>query len=241
MSDNQIVPISLYASAIQYISPGDDYIDNQSVANEIKRAWDESCVVDKFGHIWLTDSCLNSILRTSKDNAKYYVQQIRKEHKSKDGDVTYIRGSEIIRFIDERLQNAGEIKKEKNLRFSYEMYSAIRDSDSARLLRAEYFESVKNCAKKLKKIRINQFNITQDELTGEILKKRTSEFSHIRSCSVYPYLMDNIINGHIVNKETHELITANSINDENELYNLCEEMGWNTAWYNDYVNYFGYI
>lgn len=118
------------------------------------------------------------------------------------------------------------------------MYLAIRDSDTACFLRAEYYESLKNCVKKLKKLRIKKFNITHDELTGEILKKRTSEFSHIRSCSIYPHFMDNIFNGHIVNKEIHEIITDRSINDENQLYDLCVKMNWKTNWYDEYIQYF---
>lgn len=137
------------------------------------------------------------------------------------------------------MQNAGTISKEKNLKFSYDVYGAIRDSETAKLLRAEYYESVKNYIKKLKKSRINTFDIEFDELTNYPLVKKTSEFSHVRSCSVYPYHMDNIMNGHIVNKETHDIITANSINDENELYDLCEDLGWNTSWYEGYVEYFG--
>jgi len=238
MSENHLVPIHSFASAIQYVSPNDEYINNKAVVSEIKNAWNDSCIVDKYGHIWINDTCLHSILRTTKDNVKYYIQQISKQNKWKDGQVTYIRGSEIIGYIDYRLQHAGEIAKEKNLRFSYDTYSAIRDSDTVRLLRAEYYESIKNCAKKLKKERIKQFRITHDELTNEVLNKRLSEFSHIRSCSIYPYLIDNIYNGHIVNESTHDIITRNSINDENELYELCEKLGWNTEWYSDYINYF---
>lgn len=238
MSGNYLNPLHSFAKDIEYISPNDEYIENKRVVKEIRDAWDNSCVVDKWGNLWIVDTHLHSILRTTKDNAKYYVQQIEKSNKFKDCGVTYIRGFAIIPFIDSRLQNAGGTGKEKNLKYSYHMYSAIRDSDTARLLRAEYYESIKNCVKKLKKTRIKELDIEYDELTNEPLIEKTSEFSHIRSCSVYPYLMDNIFNGHVVNKRTHDIITRNSINDEEELYALCEELGWETEWYERYIQNF---
>lgn len=235
--NNSIVTIAFFANNIQYISPNGEYIKNKKIVNEIKEAWDKSCAIDENGHIWLTDVYLHTIFRTSKDNAKYYVQQIEKEHKRKESDLTYIKGSEIIRVIDDRLQTAGVISKENNLRLSSEMYSAIRDSDTAKLLRYEYYENIKNYVKKLKQLRIMKFDLCLDELTGDLLDKKNSEFSHIRSCSIYPYLMDNICNGLVVNKNTHELITKLSINDENQLYDLCKEMKWHLGWYESYIDF----
>ena len=37
-----------------------------------------------------------------------------------------------------------------------------------------------------------------------------------------------------VNKETHDIITKETINDENELYSLCYKNGWNIEWYDKY-------
>lgn len=82
MKDKQVVPVSFYENPIQYISPSHDYIESKAVVNEIKNAWKDSCILDKTGNLWVKDSHLNSILRTSKSNAKYYVQQIRKEYKT---------------------------------------------------------------------------------------------------------------------------------------------------------------
>ena len=52
---------------------------------------------------------------------------------------------------------------------------------------------------------------------------------------MYKHLSDQIENGLIVNKETHKIITERGINEENELKLLCEEMGWDTNWYDDYI------
>lgn len=37
-----------------------------------------------------------------------------------------------------------------------------------------------------------------------------------------------------VNKETHDIITKKTINDENELYSLCYKNVWNIEWYDKY-------
>ena len=46
----------------------------------------------------------------------------------------------------------------------------------------------------------------------------------------------NIDNGLIVNVDTHEIITARAIVNEESLLNLCEELGWKTDWYIVYKN-----
>ena len=82
--------------------------------------------------------------------------------------------------------------------------------------------------------KIKKYNIKEDELTGKNIDIRTCEFSHIRSVSMYQEYSDNIENGLIVNKETHDKITRKEINDEDELYDLCIDNGWNLQWYEKY-------
>ena len=115
---------------------------------------------------------------------------------------------------------------------------AIRDCDSAEVLRTRYNEKLEDARKNLKHKRIKKYNIEYDELTGERLIKKTAEFSHIRSFAIYTEVGADIENGLIVNKETHKIITSNSTCDEVELYNLCLDEGWNIDWYNRYKNYY---
>lgn len=222
------------AKELKYENPNSDYIDNKKVVQAIQNAWKNSCVLCNDGNIWVYTKNLHTILRTTKDIAKYYVQQVSKNNKQKIDDDTIVKGCEIIYILDERLQNAGEIQKEKYLKYSNDTYSSIRDCDKAKLIRAEYYEMMKTYKNKLKKERIKKFTITKDELTNENLNKKNSEFSHIRSFSIYKDLATNIYNGLIVNKDTHKIITENKINDEDELYDLCEKQKWNIDWYEKY-------
>ena len=102
----------------------------------------------------------------------------------------------------------------------------------------KYNAFLENERKGLKKKRINKYNIKNDELTGDILRRKTAEFSHIRNYCIYREISSDIENGLIVNKETHVIITKKGINDENELKELCIEKGWNLEWYKKYKNYF---
>lgn len=233
MNGKNELQILLTAKELDYENPNSDYVKTKKVVTEIKNAWKNSCILGDDGNIWVSNEKLHSILRTTKANAAYYVQQISKTNKQKIGDNIFIKGWEILRILDERLQNAGEIPKEKALKYSSDTYIAIRDCDKAKLIRAEYYETIKIYKNKLKKERIKKFKITKDELTGEKLKNKC-EFSHIRSYSIYKNLAINIYNGLIVNKSTHEIITLNTINDEDQLFNLCKEYNWNTNWYSDY-------
>jgi len=81
---------------------------------------------------------------------------------------------------------------------------------------------------------LKKYDIKVDELTNEVLR-RGCEFSHIRSVTMYKYISDNIDNGLIVNKETHNLITSRGVNDEDELRDLCEGQNWNIDWYDKYI------
>lgn len=246
MKKNEIVQIAVYARDINYNYPDDSIITNKSVATAIKQAWKESCFIDNRGILWVSEVKLHIIIRTSPNNVKYLISAINKCNKTNYNNVIYIRGSEVLRLIDINLQTAGKIAREKYLKYSNDNYNSIRDCDEVKLIRAEYYENIKEFKKRLKKKRIQifkeelGFKIEKDELTDEKLEKG-SEFSHIRSCSIYTDLIDNIYNGHIVNKSTHNIITSRGINDEDELLKLCYEMGWNTQWYKYYVNYFGKI
>jgi len=41
---------------------------------------------------------------------------------------------------------------------------------------------------------------------------------------MYKFISDSIYNGLIINKNTHNIITAQGINDESELLELCTQM-----------------
>ena len=115
-----------------------------------------------------------------------------------------------------------------------EYYNLINTSNDVKLVRLEFDNYLKAQKRKLKSKRIKKYNIKEDELTGKNIDIRTCEFSHIRSVSMYQEYSDNIENGLIVNKKTHDKITRKEINDEDELYDLCIDNGWNLQWYEKY-------
>lgn len=234
MKSNQIVPYKHPASSFVYNVPQPKENQYKNTITAIKNAWNNSTSLDDLGQVWVETKKLHSILRTSKGNAKYIVASISDDNKLIIDKKTYIRGYELMKLIDKMIQECGLGTKGEYLRYSEKHYIAIRDCDKANNLRAEAEKLLLKVRKTLKKKRRSLYKISIDELTGEVLDVKNSDFSHIRSCSLYPSLADNINNGLVVNKSTHNIITEKNINDEEELYDICKSMGWQTDWYDKY-------
>ncbi len=205
------------------------------VVKEISNAWKNTSKIDYRGWVWVKKDRLHSILRTTKKNIDFIFMQIPDESKATFGNETYVRGYEVLKLIAKSLEENGAGTKGVYLETSKKYYDSIATCDKAKLLRLEYDHQLKAQRKLLKKKRIKAYNIKNDELTQEPLKTRTSEFSHIRSVAMYNFMSDSIDNGLIVNKETHTLITAQGVNDENELLDLCKDNNWATDWYDIYI------
>lgn len=210
----------------------------QKVAREIKNAWDNGSYIDDWGRLWVHEKYLAQILRTTRANVKYEILGLSSEKKYRiENSEILVRGDAVHQMIDYKLQNAGYIRREHYLRLSEMYYLAARDSKYARTIRYERYENIRENLKKMKQSRISYMNNSYDELTGQLLDSQSSEFSHIRSVSIYPELALYVENGLLVNKSTHKTITQYKINDENQLYSLCIELGWNCDWYDAFKNF----
>jgi len=236
--NNEIVPYAHPASSFSYPIPSSKEGQYKNTITSITNAWSNSAYLDGSGKTWVDIENLHSILRTNKGNARHIVAKISDESKIDINNKTFIRGYEIRMIIDKFIQECGAGTRGEYLRYSEKNYTSIRDSDRGKVLRLESEKRLVEAKNKLKKRRIKGYKIKKDELTGEILEVKTSDFSHIRSYSLYPHLADNLDNGLIVNKSTHKIITAENINDEDELYDLCNKNGWTTKWYDKFKKIF---
>lgn len=209
-------------------------ISNQRVVEQIRKAWTEGGGIDDFGTIWVDIRFLHTILRTTRIKANRMYNNAPDRFKRIINGKRYLNGAAVIGMLgDERTTSATRTRYDY-LGVSMDSYRDIdRSSDVGELrdrVRADRAKKQRN----LKKDRKKRFGVTKDELTGEPLDDRTSEFSHIRSFSCYPELGLCVENGLLVNKTTHEVITALGISDEDELFRLCREKGWSTEWYGAY-------
>jgi len=236
--NNEIVPYAHPASSFSYNIPSSKEGQHKNTITSITNAWSNSAYFDDSGKAWVDTENLHSILRTNKSNARYIVARISDEDKIDSNNKTFIRGYEIRMQIDKLIQECGAGTRGEYLRYSEENYTSIRDSDRGKILRSESENRLVEARKKLKKKRMKGYKIKKDELTGGTLDIKNSDFSHIRSYSLYPHLADNLDNGLIVNKSTHKIITEENINDEDELYDLCNKNGWTTKWYNKFKKMF---
>jgi hypothetical protein len=214
--------------------PKPDHGLDSSTAKSIYNAWMNTAIIDNYGMVWILPNSLAQILRTSKPNAKHIVDKIGRQYKTKGAEGTYLHYAEVNKKLSETILLAGSIKREKYAEYSESIGLAIRNSAQAKYQRAQTYEYLKEAKKKLRQQRVNWLKIGRDELTGIPLTAQ-SQFSHIRSCAIYPQLTACIWNGLVVNKQIHQIITDTYVNDENELYDLCREQKWSTKWFDEYL------
>lgn len=208
----------------------------KKVITEISNAWKNCITLDEKGWLWVEKEKLHSILRTNRANVNHILMRIEDKYKMISGNKTYIRGFQILALIAQQSEENATGTKSVYLDVSKQYYDAINSCDKVKLLRLEYDKVLSATRKTLKKKRKSRYKIKEDELTGEKLRYH-SEFSHIRSVALYGQLADSIENGLIVNRETHALITAEGINNEEELKLLCEEKRWSLQWYDKYKQF----
>lgn len=237
--NNSIVPYANPVKDMNYKIPEPTSNTHITHINRIRKAYNSTVYFDDSGVMWIQATKLAEIIRTNKVNAQYIISNnISDDAKVYSNNELYIRGYEIKGLIEKAIEESGVGTKRQYLKYSEKLFNAIRDCDNAENIRTIYHNQLQSDIKKLKNKRIRKYGIKFDELTGEKLKRLSAEFSHIRSYALFKSISDNIENGLIVNKEVHKIITKRGINDERELLELCEEMGWNTDWYNKYKIYF---
>lgn len=234
----ELTQLDYVIEEISYANP----LVKQRVASEIRNAWNKGAYFDQMGRLWIHEYYLAQILRTTRANVKYELLGLDNEKKYRiENNEILVRGDAVHQMIDYKLQNAGYIRREHYLRLSEMYYLAARDSDYIRNIRYEHYENIRENRKNMKTSRLSYIDHNFDELTGQLLDRRSSEFSHIRSVSIYPELALYLENGLLVNKDTHTIITNNSINDEDELYRLCVELNWSCDWYDPFIDFINLI
>ena len=235
-NSSAIVRIEIPASDLElsFIKPEDNYL-NERWLTSIHQAWTSSAGIDNNGAVWISIDKLHIILRTKKDTVKYLVaSEINSQCKREINGKIYIKGSEVIKLLNRIIQNAGSLKREEYARYSENMYLRIRDSKDAQLQRAKRYEFIKEYRDEMRRIRIAAFDLEYCELTNEPLMDKHNDFSHIRSVSFDLELADKIWNGLVVNRPIHKIINQHSINDEEQLLDLCQHQCWNADWYDKF-------
>ncbi|MDX8289112.1 hypothetical protein SLL00_04885 [Metabacillus indicus] len=237
--ETQLIPHPEWVGGIDFNKPEPDPCLklNKGTLTQIANAYDSHAFLDAEGVLWILGNKLNIVLRTSTTIAKFIVDGISDDDKTIIESKAFVRGAEINSQITREIEKSGLNDRGHYLRFSEGCLNNIRDSYTAKAIRGEAEERYNKELSRLKSKRINNFNIKHDELTGELLVKKTSEFSHIRSKKVFKQFALYIENGLIVNKGTHDQITKEGIIDENQLQFFCEQKGWKTDWYNYYIDF----
>ena len=209
-----LIKINDLEYTIRQINSGDL---SKTWVNSIENAWIKGAFLDKRGIVWIKYQYLPKLARIKKELVNYYLALIGLPVSD------YISGTDFVNLISVVFNATPTFRKRDYIRYSEKLYCFIRDSNKAEVLRARYYENIEDQRKK--------YNITVDELTRKPLNLKTAEFSHIRSVAIYPDLQLEEDNGLIINKETHDIITKNNIQDEEDLVRLCVQKRWETGWF----------
>ncbi|WP_133014847.1 hypothetical protein [Clostridium cuniculi] len=229
--NKQLIIISSYIKNIRYEMPKKAEELNKRTIKSISNAIGDG-IVDSKGFIWFDCNRLHTILRVkTKNDAAYILEKIDNKYKVDYNSRTYVRWSSLLAIVGKRIE---ENPKNDYLKLVLSILNEINNSNDVRVLQDKAKELQEKNIKKLKKQRIKNLKILKDELTNEKLDEKRAEFSHIRSVTMYPEFSEFIWNGLIVNKETHNIITSEAVNDEEQLYSLCFKKGWNIQWYDKY-------
>ncbi len=233
-SKNKIVPIFNKSHSIDYnLESIPDRLYKPS-AQKTLNAWENGTLVDTIGQVWIISDFLPSIWRTDASTASFFIGGISNNDKANFGGNDCIKYSAVIYRLNELIQSPISSKRRDYLRVSDDIGKRVRDSDPVEVIQLRYREFIEEVKKRLKQQRIKNYSISSDELTGKILNISLCEFHHIRRQSIYTDMISFLWNGLIINKETHNIITANEISDEYDLKAICEKKGWNTDWFNIY-------
>lgn len=185
--------------------------------------------------IYFDSRYIHHILRTKDYIAIEYIFELGISERINYENKIYISLPAVMKLITERMNSLGAGRTRDYLAFAESCLINIRDNDKFINIRTKLEKNWESELNKLKKQRIKQYNIKNDELTGEKLRKN-HQFSHIRSKAIYMNNALDINNGLIVNAETHNIITSKKVINENGLIELCKEQNWETNWYNIFKN-----
>lgn len=215
----------------------------------ITNAWQKGTIVDqKTGVVWVRQDKLASILCTDTKIARFIFGGADTKDKEtrmieEDGELKSIEClsvAHVSKELTKLILTPSKMTQRARGQFSYDHLTAILNSPEIGEIIAIHLEYVNSKQDYLKKARIKRFNLTADELTGELFhtSSQRSHFSHIRGKRTCVRLAIDIHNGLVVNDETHGIITKAGVEDEHELLEICKRYSWDISWYRPYVQRF---
>lgn len=237
MSENQL---SVFKKLKNMIVPKPTYDWSEydkGTITKIHNALVKGGGVDLTGCIWININDLPTLWRTTSKRTEVILEQVDRSEIQEINNESYLYGPEAVKrlYLEKNLPGAS-ISRRKYLAIALDMYRQLDESDAVENRRNEFQNALVEAKASLKGERQKLVHTDVDELTGAPLKV-DAQFSHIRAFHVYPGLGLKRHNGLIVNPETHKVITKENVVNEKELLKLCIRKGWNTDWYDDYMEW----
>lgn len=206
----------------------------QRSLSSIINAFFKSTVVAQNGMLYFRIRDLAQILRTGASGAERVLIYQGVSGVYSPAEIINIDGCECISgstlcgILDYRI-NSSLGKHRQYLKFSNDVYKYLVSKCNE--LREMYYLEIEQSRNKLKKERINRYNITRCEFTGKKFNRLSEvEFAHIEGVVVCPDRALSINNGVIILKEIHAELTRMQALTFREMYEYCQEMGYSLEW-----------
>lgn len=193
--------------------------------NKIDTTLANSVALTNAGTTLVSEDALPELLAETKKDTRYIVDnEIPDDAKVTIDGVNYIKSGPVIEKTHTRSEEHPDAMKRAKNSYSEQSLVNISKSETVKAQKGDFEDFAKKTEKKLGKTRKKNNDIDCDEVTGEPLKGN-GDFHHKNKKTIYtdPVKRLNPDEGIIVNKDTHQDIHKNNVNNEEDLEAYIKE------------------
>ena len=208
------------AKDIDYEKPSyPNNLVDESEYLKIDGAISKAVALTNAGTTIVDEDVLPELFAENKKDTRYIVDtKIRDSEKLTINNKNYIKSGAVLHETHTRSEELPDaVKRAKNSYVSQSLVNISRASDT-KSQKGDFEDYARKTEKRLGKTRRREYDINNDEITGEPLSG-TGDFHHANKKTLHtdPVQRLDPNKGIMVNRETHKDIHSNNINDENEL------------------------
>ncbi len=185
--------------------------------DKIDRALSKVAITNA-GTILVPKDTLGTLINAQKADANFIYEELSTNSKINISNKDYIKGESVVGMCYSRSAEHQNTNTRRLCEYTHKSLLNISTSDAVKVKQSDYQDYAREEEKQLCKKRKKEYSITHDEITGEPLKGN-GEFHHIDKKAIYtdPVKRLDIDGGIVINKETHNRITKEGINNKEKL------------------------
>lgn len=220
--DNKKFELNIVKTAndINYEKPAHpNNLVNDSEYSKIDSAISTGVALTNAGTTLVCEDSMSVLLAENKKDTRYIVDnKISDSEKVTINNKKYIKSPAVVAETLRRAEEHSDATKRAKNSYASQSIVNISNSSDTKAQKCDYEDYAKKAEKNLGRTRINQNNISEDEITGKPLVGN-GNFHHANKKTIYtdPVQRLDPDKGVVVNSDTHSDVHRNNINDENSL------------------------